>query len=140
VAAALATLIIILLLVILPLGIISTVMVREASGIYQRVQAGELDFAAIFQRVFDALPAWVASLLGRFGLTELGMIKERLSAALTNSSRFLASQAFAIGQNALDFPGRFSGDALPALLSAARRRGTGRAHQSLDPVAARTLE
>jgi len=105
--AALATLMIILVMVILPLAMITTVMVREASGIYQRVQAGELDFGRYFQRVFDALPAWVAGLLGRFGLTELGLIKERLSAALTNSSRFLATQAFAIGQNALDFLASF---------------------------------
>ena len=101
--AALATLLIILVMVILPLAIISSLLVREASGIYQRVQTGELDFGRFFQRVFDALPAWAATLLDRFGLTELALIKDRLSAALTNSSRFLASQAFALGQNALDF-------------------------------------
>lgn len=101
--AALATLLIILVMVILPLAVISSLMVREASGVYQRVQAGNLDFGRFFQRAFDALPAWMASLLGRLGLTELALIKDRLSAALTNSSRFLAAQAFAIGQNALDF-------------------------------------
>jgi len=100
--AALATLMIILVMVILPLAMITAVMVREASAVYQRVQAGELDFGRYFQQAFDALPRWVARLLDRFGLTELELIKERLSAALTNSSRFLASQAFAIGQNALD--------------------------------------
>ena len=105
--AALATLLIILVMVILPLAILSSLLVREASGIYQRVQAGQLDFGRFFQRVFDALPAWMTGLLDRFGLTELALIKDRLSAALTNSSRFLASQAFAIGQNALDFLASF---------------------------------
>jgi predicted PurR-regulated permease PerM len=101
--AALATLTIILVMVILPLAVIAALMVREAATTYQRVQTGQLDFGRYFQQVFDALPAWLASLLDRFGLTELALIKERLSAAVTNSSRFLASQAFAIGQNALDF-------------------------------------
>ncbi len=105
--AALATLIIILVMVILPLAIIAALMVREAATTYQRVQTGELDFARYFQQAFDNLPAWLAGLLDRFGLTELNLIKERLSAALTNSSRFLASQAFAIGQNALDFLAKF---------------------------------
>jgi predicted PurR-regulated permease PerM len=105
--AALATLMIILVMVILPLAMISAVMVREASAVYQRVQTGELDFGRFFQRVFDALPAWIAALLDRFGLTELSLIKDRLSAALTNSSRLLASQAFALGQNALDFLASF---------------------------------
>ena len=101
--AALATLLIILVMVILPLAILSSLLVREASGIYQRVQTGQLDFGLFFQRVFDALPAWMTSLLDRFGLTDLALIRNRLAAALTNSSRFLATQAFAIGQNALDF-------------------------------------
>ncbi len=105
--AAVATLLIILVMVILPLAILSSLLVREASGIYQRAQTGELDFGRFFQRVFDALPAWMTGLLDRFGLTELALIKDRLSAALTNSSRFLASQAFAIGQNALDFLANF---------------------------------
>lgn len=105
--AALATLIIILVMVILPLAIIAALLVREAAMTYQRVQTGELDFARYFQRVFDTLPAWLARLLDRFGLTELNLIKERLSAAVTNSSRLLASQAFAIGQNAVDFLAKF---------------------------------
>lgn len=105
--AALATLIIILVMVILPLAVIAALMVREAATTFQRVQAGELDFSRYFQKVFDALPVWIANLLDRFGLTELALIKERLSAALTNSSRFLASRAFALGQNALDFAAEF---------------------------------
>ncbi|MEA2164462.1 MAG: hypothetical protein QOK37_2589 [Thermoanaerobaculia bacterium] len=105
--AALATLMIILVMVILPLAVLTVLMVREASGTYQRVQTGELNAGRYFQQVFDALPAWATSLLDRFGLTELNLIKERLSTALTNSSRVLASQAFAIGQNALDFLASF---------------------------------
>jgi Predicted permease len=101
--AALATLTIILVMVILPLSVIAALMLREASGVYQRVQSGDLDFGRYFQQSFDALPRWMAGLLDRLGLTDLGLVKGRLSTALTNSSRYLASQALAIGQNALDF-------------------------------------
>lgn len=105
--AALASLTIILVMVILPLAVITALVLQEASAIYQRVQSGDLNFGRYFQRVFDALPAWIGNLLDRFGLTNLGVIQKRLSDALTKSSRFLATQAFAIGQNALDFAASF---------------------------------
>ncbi len=42
-------------------------------------------------------------LLDRFGLTNLGVVQERLTASLTKGSQFIAGQAFNIGQNAFDF-------------------------------------
>jgi predicted PurR-regulated permease PerM len=50
----------------------------------------------------DALPTWVASLLDRFGLTNLAEVQERLSAALVKGSQFLAAQALNIGQITLE--------------------------------------
>ncbi|HVH92651.1 MAG TPA: AI-2E family transporter, partial [Candidatus Acidoferrum sp.] len=52
-----------------------------------------------FQQVFAALPVWVTELLDRFGLTNLGLMQERLSTGLVKSSQFLAAQALSIGQN-----------------------------------------
>ncbi|HXH40903.1 MAG TPA: AI-2E family transporter [Thermoanaerobaculia bacterium] len=105
--AALATLAIILVMVILPLALIMTLMLREAAGVYQRVQSGDLNFGRYFQQIFDALPAWISALLDRLGMADLGLVKDRISAAFTNSSRFLASKALAIGQNTLDFVASF---------------------------------
>jgi predicted PurR-regulated permease PerM len=97
--AALATVLIVLTIVILPLTLISVLLLQEGFSVYERVQSGELNIGQYFQQVFDALPAWVTDLLDRFGLTNLGLMQERLSTGLVKSSQFLAAQALSIGQN-----------------------------------------
>ncbi len=101
--AALSTVAIILLLVILPLVLVSGLLVQEAAAVYQRVQSGELSVSRYFQQIHAALPAWVTGLLDRFGLGNLGLMQERLSAALTRGSQFLTMQALTIGQSTFDF-------------------------------------
>jgi predicted PurR-regulated permease PerM len=101
--AAITTMMIILVMVILPLTLVVTLLVQEAFGTYERIQSGDLNIGRYFQQVFDALPAWVTGLLDRVGLTSLGVVQERLSAGLTRSIQFLAAQALNIGQNAFDF-------------------------------------
>ena len=101
--AALATLAVIVVMVIVPLTLITAALVQEAAGVYERIQSGELDFRRYFQQVFDALPAWAAALLDRFGLTNLAAAQEQLSAGLMRASQFLAAQAISIGQRTFDF-------------------------------------
>lgn len=101
--SALFTVSIILVLVILPVGLISALLTQEAAGVYQRVQSGDLSFGRYFQQIYDALPAWITSLLNRSGLNNLGLIQERVSDSLTKGSQFIATQALNIGQNAFDF-------------------------------------
>lgn len=101
--AALVTLTLIILVVILPLTLITASLVREATGIYQRLQSGELDIGRFFQRSFDALPGWAAALLERFGLTNLAEVQSRLSSSLLRASQFIATQAVSIGQTTFDF-------------------------------------
>lgn len=101
--AAALTLLLILLLVIFPLSLISAMLVQETTLVVQRMQSGELSFSRFFQLVFDALPGWVTGLLDRFGLTSLGLIKERLTASLTRGSQFIAGQALTLGQSTFDF-------------------------------------
>ena len=100
--AALASLGIVLLVVILPLGLIVGSLVQESAGLYQRLQSGELKPALYLQEVYGALPAWVLNLLDRFGLGSQGLILERLTASVSKGSQFIATQAVAIGQNAFD--------------------------------------
>ena len=101
--AALLTLSIILVLVILPVGLISALLTQEAANMYQRVQSGELSFSRYFQQIYDALPSWVSQILDRSGLDNLGLIQERVTSSLTQGSQFIATQALSIGQNAFDF-------------------------------------
>jgi len=101
-AAALA-LSFILLLVIFPLGLISALLAQEAGLVFQRLQSGELSFSLYFQQIYDALPDWVSSLLTRFGLTDMSLVRDRIAVSLTQWSQFFATQALSIGQNTFDF-------------------------------------
>ncbi len=101
--AALITLTIILVLVILPSALITGLMLQEAFGVYDRIQSGELNFGRYAQQVLAALPPWLTSVLDRFGLTSLGDVQEKLSAGFAKGFQFFATQALNIGQNTFEF-------------------------------------
>jgi len=101
--AALATVLVILVMVILPSALVASSLAREASAVYRRIESGELDFGRYLRQILDVLPAWATGLLDRFGLTDLGTVQERLSAGLAKGSRYLATQAVDIGQSTFDF-------------------------------------
>ncbi|MBC7547033.1 MAG: AI-2E family transporter, partial [Polaromonas sp.] len=101
--AALGTLAIILVGVILPLGLVVASLVQEATLLYSRIQSGDFSPAVYFQQIYSALPQWTLSLLDRFGLGSEGLILERLTDSLSKGSQFLATQAVNIGQNTFDF-------------------------------------
>jgi len=101
--AALLTLLIVLVIVILPLALVTASLAREASLVYQRLQSGEWNPGLYLHRVFDALPTWTTALLDRFGLVDFDTLQRRLAAALAQGSRFIATQALSIGQNTFEF-------------------------------------
>jgi predicted PurR-regulated permease PerM len=101
--AALLAITLILLIVILPLTFILTLVVREAAGLYGRIEAGEWDLADVFRRAFAALPSWAAEVLDQFGLSDFGAVQQRVTAALARASQLLAATAVSVGQNTLDF-------------------------------------
>ncbi len=101
--AALATLLLVLLSVVLPLALVSASLVREAAMLVQRLQSGELNPALYFHGVFDALPHWLSSLLDHFGLVNFNVLQQRLTTALAQGSQFIATQAFSVGQNTFEF-------------------------------------
>ncbi|MEY4561319.1 MAG: hypothetical protein RLZZ618_596 [Pseudomonadota bacterium] len=101
--AALATLGIILLIVVLPLSLISGMLVQEGSALFLKIKTGEFNFATYFNQVVAALPAWVGSLLDRFGIGNLGELQQKIAATLTQGSQLIAGHALNIGQNTFDF-------------------------------------
>ena len=101
--AALCTVGIIVLMVILPLTLLGTSLAQEVSGVYARVQSGELDIVKFLQHLLDALPTSVMNVLNRFGLGSLAGMQEKLSAGLLKGSQFLTTQALDIGQSTFDF-------------------------------------
>ncbi|NRF71039.1 AI-2E family transporter [Aquincola sp. S2] len=101
--AALVTLLLALLIVVIPSAIVATSLAREAAGVVQRVQSGEVNVAASLRGAFEALPAWMTALLDRVGLADFDALQQRLTTALTQASRFLATQALNIGQDTFEF-------------------------------------
>jgi len=97
--AAVISLTLIVLLVVLPLILVSAMLVQEASVVYARMQSGEISFSRYFQQMYEALPAWLSGLLNRFGLGSLSLLQDRVTTGLTKGSQFFATQALNIGQD-----------------------------------------
>ena len=105
-ATALLTLAIVLVIVILPFALITASLAQEAAHLYKRIGSGELNPAAYIQQVFAALPDWVTGALDRLGLTDIAALQQRLIAAISEGSRFIAAQAVSIGLTTFDFIAR----------------------------------
>jgi predicted PurR-regulated permease PerM len=101
--AALITLAICLVGVLLPMALVMNSLLREAAQVYADVQANRIDLGAIFQQVVAALPSWLVGLLDRLGLGNAGAMQDKLSSGAGQASRFVATQAMSIGQNTFDF-------------------------------------
>jgi len=101
--AALVTLTVIVVLVILPSVVIGAILLDQALDAYQRVQSGQLDISRSLHTILAALPSWLVDMLDRLGLTSVADMQERLSSGLGRSLKFFASHALNVGQNALEF-------------------------------------
>lgn len=101
--AALVTLVLCLVMVILPLVLISASLVHEAALIYQNLSTGEINIGAYFQQIISALPHWATQALDKLGLTSISSIQEKLSSVAVQASKIAATQAVGIGQNTLGF-------------------------------------
>lgn len=102
-AAALLTLLMVLVIVILPLALVLAALAREASWVYQQLQTGEMNPVLYFRTVFDALPIWIKTLLGHFGLSNFDILQRRVTVFLSQGTQFIASQTLSIGQDTLTF-------------------------------------
>ena len=101
--AALCTLGLCLIVVILPMTAITVSLAQEATIIYERMRSGQLNFGLYLQQVIAALPAWAANLLDRLNLTTVGELQQKFSSVAVQASQFVATQALSIGQNTLKF-------------------------------------
>jgi predicted PurR-regulated permease PerM len=101
--AALAAVLIIVTMVILPLTLTAASVLQEATNLYETIEAGQTDFGQFIQQVINALPTWATDILNRFGLTDLSAVQARLSAALVQGSKTIAAQAFSIGKGTANF-------------------------------------
>jgi predicted PurR-regulated permease PerM len=101
--AALTTLLLCLIIVILPMTVMTISLLHEGTLIYQGIRSGQLNFGAYFQQVMGAMPPWVTNLLERLGLTNISELQDMLSTGALQGSQFIAMHALSIGQNAFEF-------------------------------------
>lgn len=102
-AAALLTLLVAVVLVIVPFALLSGALAREAMGVYDRVQSGQWDPGLAFHRMLEVLPAWVREELSRLGLVDLDTLQRPLSAMVSQASQFIAARALGVGQDTFEF-------------------------------------
>ncbi len=100
--AALVTLSLIVFIVVLPMALLATMLVKEGAALYQRVQSGETNFVRYFEQVVAVLPGWLHDLLAHFGLTDFNELQARITEAVARGSQAIATQVYSVGQNALD--------------------------------------
>jgi predicted PurR-regulated permease PerM len=101
--AALATLAICLVIVILPLATVTTSLVHEIALLTQAIRSGKLNFAAYFQQILDATPGWLVDIAQRVGLGDVAAWQARVSSVAAQASQKIATHALAVGQNTFEF-------------------------------------
>ncbi|HEY8521948.1 MAG TPA: AI-2E family transporter [Gammaproteobacteria bacterium] len=97
--AALTSVLLVVVIVILPLIGIATAVTAEATALFARIDTGDLGVNEIYRGLQQRLPL-VASLLERAGL-DPERLESQLAAGAVQLSRLIASRALAIGQDTL---------------------------------------
>lgn len=105
--AAMATLLAIVLIFILPLALVAASLAQEIAQLTERIRSGEVNPAAAFQQVVHTLPAIVQQQLQRFGLLDMAQLQARIAALLAASGQYLTGQLFSAGQHTLKFIASF---------------------------------
>ena len=101
-AAALITLLSIVVMVILPLSMVGASLIDQATRAYELISPARLD-SPLLSRSHPSLPQWLVNVLERFDLTNLATLQQRLSAVATQVSQMVATQAISLGRNTFDF-------------------------------------
>ena len=100
--AALATLVIVLVIVILPLIMMTGSLVQEGARVVKQIQSGEINFARYFEHIVAALPQPIIELLDRYGLADMPAIQRRIGESMGRVSQFFATKVLSIGQDTLE--------------------------------------
>ncbi|MAN52421.1 MULTISPECIES: AI-2E family transporter [unclassified Marinimicrobium] len=99
--AALTTLLLCLVIVILPVIFIITSVVAEGVGIYQKLDKGDIDLEQYIDRVQESFPV-IQSVLDRFNIS-IDELQSHATDAAMATGKFLAQHTLDIGQNAFRF-------------------------------------
>lgn len=101
--AAVLVLLLILILVITPAILLGVSVVQEASVLYARLQAGDLDVGQVFLTLRSALPDWGRRIFDAYGLTDMEELRQMVGQGVAQGLQTIASHALNVGQGALSF-------------------------------------
>ena len=99
--AALVTLLLCTIIVVLPMIFVVMSVVNEGVALYDKLQSGEINPAGYIESMETAFPI-VNSLLNNFGM-DVNSLKTNAINAAMSSGKFIAGHALTIGQNAFGF-------------------------------------
>lgn len=97
--ASASTLVLIVLIVLVPLLLTGLAVGSEATLLYERLTTGDLNPQSAVQWVEANVPV-AADLLAKYGLS-IDELRGQLSTGVVGTSRYLATEALTLGQNAL---------------------------------------
>jgi len=100
--AAIVTLAVIVVMVLLPMTMLGVAVAHEASALYARLKSGDIQLADYFQKMMAVLPEWARGWLARVGIDDLPALQARLAQALGDSRNWITARAVLIGQGTLD--------------------------------------
>lgn len=99
--AALATLTVCVVMVVIPVLFVIGSFFQEGVGLYQRMQSGELNPGEYLDQIRKAFPV-VQNVLERLGV-DFGNLKEQIAGAAIAAGSFIAQNAVSLGQGTLQF-------------------------------------
>jgi predicted PurR-regulated permease PerM len=99
--AALATLFLCLLVVILPVVFVISSVIDQGIGVYQKLQNGEINPAYYIDLIHSAFPP-LQNALSKVGI-DINHVKSDAISGAMESSKLIAGHALTIGQNAFGF-------------------------------------
>lgn len=97
--ATVASVIIILLIVVIPLGLLITAVAQEAVSLYEQVNSGENSIADVIDWVDQTLPA-LRETVESLGV-DIPSLQSRLASSAIVISEFIATRAVALGQDTI---------------------------------------
>lgn len=100
---AIATLLIITALVIVPAILIGNVVVEEAIRLYIALSQQTIDPSGWFDSMHDALPASWQTMIDNAGYGDFGILQTRMAQFVQESLGFIGRQALALGGSAFAF-------------------------------------
>lgn len=101
--SAFLTVLFVLLIGIIPIGLILGTVTKEAVGLYNDIQSGKLNLGGYVHAVYQTLPPFIQENLEKYEITDMVVLREKLSAFFQQASKVLANEFVKLSQVTLRF-------------------------------------